>query len=38
MSDSCHNNVEIFLTEADMADLSPEEIEANRNVVVREIP
>jgi len=37
-TDSCHNNAEIFLTEADMADLPPEEVEATRNVVVREIP
>lgn len=35
---SCHNNAEIFLTESDLADLSPEEIAANQGVIVREIP
>ena len=35
---SCHNNREVFLTEEDLAGLSPDEIEANQIVVVREIP
>lgn len=35
---SCHTNRELFLTEDDLVGLSPEEVEANRGVVVREIP
>lgn len=37
-TDSCHNNSGIFLTEADLTDMSAEEVEANRGVVVRQIP
>jgi len=35
---SCHNNAEIFLTEADLEGDTPEEVEANQGVIVREIP
>ena len=34
-TDSCHDNADVFLTEADLEDY---EVEANRDVVVREIP
>ena len=35
---SCHNNAEIFLTAADLEGTTPEEVEANQGVIVREIP
>lgn len=37
-TNSCHNNAEIFLTEADLEGVSSEEVEANQRVIVREIP
>jgi thiosulfate/3-mercaptopyruvate sulfurtransferase len=35
---SCHNNAEVFLTEADLEGLPPEEVEANQKVIIRQIP
>lgn len=35
---SCHNNAEIFLTEADLEGTTAQEVEANQGVIVREIP